>query len=410
MRHLYVLILFLMTSSHVQAIEPVDTLMRRITEKVDQGYQEVKRIVNRFDWIDTTYIEPQHYNYTVMLQTTHTYDIYTLRSGGEAPQSLTFSPDGNLKVGPYFGWRWLFAGYTFELSNISLNNLKQELTLSFYTSQIGVDLFYRRTGNDYKIRDAQLGHQVDVRHLDGSSFGGIKAGITGFNAYYIFNHGRFSYPAAFSQSTVQKVSCGSWMAGVGYTSNTLSFDHNALQRLIDAKLGQQVAAVDSGLMFNKVKYNDFNISGGYAYNWVFAPRWLLAVSAQAAIAYKRSSADVPDDNQNYLGFMFENVNLDGIGRFGLVYNNMRWYAGASVIVHTNNYRKPRFSTNNTFGSMNLYVGYNFGLKKEYKKKHEKNRILLPDAPLYGPHYAGPTGVVHQGGQPDDCTTAGRIAH
>ena len=59
-----------------------------------------------------------------------------------------------------------------------------------------------------------------------------------------------------------------------------------------------------------------------------------------------------------------------IGRFGIVYNNMRWYAGASVIVHTNNYHKPRFRTNNTFGSMNLYVGYNFGLKKRYRQKDD----------------------------------------
>lgn len=392
----------------VRAVEPVDTLVRRITEKMDQGYQEVKRIVNRFDWIDTTYIEPQHYNYTIMLQGTHTYDIYTLRSVGEDPQSVTFSPDMKLKVGPYFGWRWLFAGYTFELSNISLSNLKQELTLSFYTSQIGVDLFFRRTGNDYKIRNASFGSDIDVNHLNGSSFGGIKAGITGFNAYYIFNHGRFSYPAAFSQSTIQKVSCGSWMAGLGYTKNTLSFDHDALQRLVDERLGYQVAVVDSGLMFNKVKYNDFNLSGGYAYNWVFARQWLFAASLQAAIAYKRSSADVPDDQQNYLDFVFNNVNLDGIGRFGIVYNNMRWYAGASVIVHTNNYHKPRFQTNNTFGSMNLYIGYNFGLKKEYRKKHEKTILRLPDVPFDGT--TGPTGVLHRGGQPDDCTTAGRIAH
>ena len=392
----------------LRANEPVDTLVRRITEKMDQGYQEVKRIVRRFDWIDTTYIEPQHYNYTVMLQTTHTYDRYTLRSGGDDPQSLTFSPDGKLRLGPYFGWRWLFAGYTFELSDINLSNLRQELTLSLYTSQIGIDLFFRRTGNDYRIRNANMGRDIDASQLNGSHFGGIKAGITGFNAYYIFNHGRFSYPAAFSQSTIQKVSCGSWMAGLGYTKHTLSFDHDALQQLVDERLGRLEAVVDSGLMFNKVHYNDFSLSGGYAYNWVFARQWLFAASLQAAIAYKRSSADVPDDQQNYLDFMFSNVNLDGIGRFGVVYNNMRWYAGANVIVHTYNYRKPRFQTNNTFGSMNLYVGYNFGVKKKYRKKNEKTILRLPDAPLDGA--SGPTGVLHPGGQPDDCSTAGRIAH
>ena len=47
---------------------------------------------------------------------------------------------------------------------------------------------------------------------------------------------------------------------------------------------------------------------------------------------------------------------------------MNWYAGASSIFHTYNYRKTRFQTNNTFGSVNVYVGVNFGMKKKYRKK------------------------------------------
>jgi len=302
-----------------------------------------------------------------MMQLTHTYDIYTLKSGGDDAQSMTFAPDMNLKIGPYFGWRWLFAGYTFEVTNINLSKIKQEVDLSIYTSQIGVDLFYRRTGNDYKLRNAYLGLGTDVSILNGVAFDGVNAGITGLNVYYIFNHGRFSYPAAFSQSTIQKVSCGSWMAGFGYTKNSLSFDSERLQNLINQRMGVQSVPLDSGLMFQHVDYNDFNISAGYAYNWVFKKNWLLAGSFQGAVAYKRSKGDVLSEKTRNMGFYFRNINLDGIARFGLVYNNMRWYTGLSVIVHTNNYHKPRFSTNNTFGSMNMYIGYNFNLKKKYKK-------------------------------------------
>ena len=38
----------------------------------------VKKVVRGFSKIDTNYIEPQHYNFTVMLQSTSTYDIYRL--------------------------------------------------------------------------------------------------------------------------------------------------------------------------------------------------------------------------------------------------------------------------------------------------------------------------------------------
>lgn len=366
-RFLSVFAFLLACSAALAVTEHADTLKQRTTDA--SGYQEMKRIVRGFDWIDTTYIEPQHHNFTVMLQATNTYDRYSLSADRDI-QSMTFAPDMNFKLGPYFGWRWIFGGYTFELTNLNFNSVKQEWALSLYSSQIGVDLFYRRTGNDYKIRDANLGKGIDASPLEGASFNGLKAGITGFNVYYIFNHGRFSYPAAFSQSTIQKISCGSWMAGIGYTHNTLSFDHEALQDLIDRKMMAATVPLDSGLMFQSAKYNDFNISGGYGYNWVFARNWLLAGSLQAALAYKQSKGDMATDERHDLDFFFKKVNINGIGRFGIVYNKLRWFVGASVIVHTNNFHKPRFSTNNTFGSMNVYVGYNFGLKKKYRKRKE----------------------------------------
>lgn len=338
-----------------------------VRRKLDAMRKTVRKTVRGFDRLNKDYIEPQHYIYTAMLQFTHTYDIYTL-SSVEGNQSVTFAPDMNLKVGPFFGWKWFFAGYTFEIGNVNLQRIKQELDFSIYSSQIGIDLFYRRTGNDYRLRDAQLGEGIDASPLERQPFSGLKAGITGANVYYIFNHGRFSYPAAFSQSTIQKVSCGSWMAGVGYTKNSLSLDYGSLQQLVDERLAANTVKLDSGLMFKGVKYHNFSISGGYAYNWVFAKGWLFGASLQVALAYKKSSGDVADNKR--AGFNFENVNLDGIGRFGLVYNTMRWYAGASVIVRTNNYRKSRFSANNIFGSMNMYVGYNFGLKKKYRRSEK----------------------------------------
>ena len=156
------------------------------------------------------------------------------------------------------------------------------------------------------------------------------------------------------------------MAGLGYTKNTLELDHQRLQRLINTSLGVNTVPLDSGLMFHKVSYHNFSLSGGYAYNWVFKKNWLFGASLQGALAYKKSAGDVVGDDTQ--GFDFKNINLDGIGRFGIVYNNMRWYAGASIIVHTNNYHKPRFRTNNTFGSVNMYIGYNFGLKSRYRKQ------------------------------------------
>ena len=324
----------------------------------------IRRTVRGFDRLDDEYIEPNHYEFTVMGQVTRTFESFVLRSND---QHITLAPDGLTKIGPYFGWRWFFLGYTFDIKNIgfSQNGLRKEFDFSIYSSQIGIDLFYRRTGDDYKIRNVDLGKGVDGRLYEGLPFAGVNVGITGAYVYYIFNHGRFSYPAAFSQSTCQKISCGSWLAGVGYTHNTLDMDYDELQKALNERTpkGMEVK-LDSGMMFRDIVYDDIMISGGYAYNWVFAKNWLFCAGAQLGLCYKSSWGKVAGEQPK---FSFDKVNLDGIGRFGLVYNNTRWYAGCSAILRTNNYRTSRFTANNIFGSFNAYVGYNFVLKKKYRK-------------------------------------------
>ena len=61
---------------------------------------------------------------------------------------IKFAPQPSVKLGPYIGWRWVFLGYTFDLTHIGHDNNKKEFDLSLYSSQIGIDLFYRKTGND----------------------------------------------------------------------------------------------------------------------------------------------------------------------------------------------------------------------------------------------------------------------
>lgn len=337
------------------------------TDSIEKHHEigVIRKTIRGFDRLQDEYIEPQHYEFTVMMQVTRTYENFIIGSNG---QQITLSPDGLTKIGPYFGWRWFFLGYTFDIKNLGFNQngLRRQFDLSIYSSQVGVDLFYRRTGYDYKIRDVKLGYEIDGDLFEGIPFGGVNVGMTGLNAYYIFNHGRFSYPAAFSQSTCQKVSCGSWMAGAGYTKNTLTMAFDELQDVLQEKTDEKMEVkLDSGMMFNSIEYSDFFLSGGYAYNWVFAKNFLFCASAQLALSYKTSYGNTENEKQ---GFDFAKVNLDGIGRFGMVYNNTRWYVGWSAILRTNNYHTSRFTANNIFGSFNAYIGYNFGLKERYRKK------------------------------------------
>lgn len=366
MKRLCVLTLILLSMTIQNAMG--DSLVSEADSTASTGskfVRAIREIVREFDRTDSDYIEPPHYEFAVEFRAVRNYENFSLNSN---EQNIMFSPDQPVKLGPYFGWRWIFLGTTFDLKNISLfgNSTKREIEFSLYSSQIGVDLFYRRTGSDYKLRDVQIGDNIDGTQYEGLPFDGVTVGITGANAYYIFNHRHFSYPAAFSPGTCQKISCGSWMAGAGYTQNTLDLDFYKLKALLQNRADNNTEVkLDSGMMFNRVKYNDFNLSVGYAYTWVLVKNLIFCASAQAALGYKTSNGKTLDEVS---GFSFSKVNLDGIGRFALVYNNTRWYAGANAILRTNNYRAPRFTASNIYGTFNTYVGYNFMLRKRYKKK------------------------------------------
>jgi hypothetical protein len=366
-----------LTISDTAYILPQDTLsqVRRAHHKhpVRRFFKFINRQMESFSDVDTNYIEPQHYNYEFMLQQTITYEQYTLRAL-DSGQMVEFSPRNSYKFGPYFGWRWIFLGYTFDVKNLSLglddHKPKTEFDVSLYSSLFGIDFYYRRTGNDYRINSINLGKNVDVTSLEDKPFTDINVGITGLNLYYIFNHRKFSHPAAFSQSTCQKVSAGSMIAGISYTKQSLDYDYEDLEDLIHSNPATAAVQLDSSLMFRQVKYTDVSISLGYAYNWVFRPKWLFAVSLSPALAYNQSHGDVKPTVglDGIKGFSFKNVNIDFISRFGLVWNNTKWYAGANAILHGYNYKKSRFAARNIFGSFNIYVGFNFAKRKEYRHR------------------------------------------
>lgn len=232
---------------------------------------------------------------------------------------------------------------------------------------LGCDLIYRRTGEDFRIRKIKgLGEEAET--VEGKSYKGINVKITGINAYYIFNHKRFSYPAAFAQSTVQRKSCGSWKVGLSYTLHELNFDHNSLPYELTHNPEHELSR---DFYVNNLKYTDVSVSCGYAYNWVFKKNWLFCISIVPAIGYKKTHTRLAEQEEstgksNLSPFSLNNFNIDVIGRAGLVWNNSRYFGGLSLIVHNYNYKRNRLSINNTFGTLNLYIGLNFHKRKAYR--------------------------------------------
>ncbi|MDD4609667.1 MAG: DUF4421 domain-containing protein [Bacteroidaceae bacterium] len=316
-----------------------------------------KTIANAFSASDTTYISPNKYVFSLMLENSNWYEYYRFSSTSETPQTLSLQPDMKNKFGVYFGWKWIFLGYSINLDAIRGNskpqNRRTEFGLSLYSSLVGCDIYYRKSGTDFTLLNSSDFYTPNEVSTKIDQISGITVDVSGVNVYFIFNHKKFSYPAAYSQSTNQKRSVGSFIAGFSYTKHNIKFDYQELPSIIRDQL-------DDGLKFKQLVYRGYNVSAGYGYNWVFAKNCLFNLTLMPAIAYKRSNTSKESTAKEIIN----NFNFDFTTRAGITYNNTKYYVGASLLMHTYDYRTDKFAINNNFGTIRIYFGFNFLRKKK----------------------------------------------
>lgn len=364
---LFCLLAFLHSSQMLAQEEKEDSVMQErkgvmsaLTDGIVTGVRytedKIKEVGKHINAIDTNYISPNRYNLAFMLEQSTWHEHYKLGTNrNDQSQKLSFSPSLGTKVGIYFGWRWIFLGYTFDIEDLFGGNKnkpkKKEMSLNIYSSKFGVDLYYRKTGSDFKLRS----HEGFITNntFKNIQFDGLQSSIKGLNAYWIFNHKRFSYPAAYSQSTNQRKSAGSFMAGFSYSQHKISFNPEKLPDEMETQLNPH-------LRFNRIKYSDYSLGVGYGYNWVFAKNWVSNLSLLPGIGYKKSKID---DNDFKDAHWIEDINFNLITRAAVVYNNSKYFVGASFVMHTYDYRKPNLSVTNSFGTLRIYAGFNFWKRK-----------------------------------------------
>ena len=326
----------------------------------------IKRFIGEFNTYDTTYIEPQHYKFQAMLQMSSMFQQFTLYQ--DDVHKLSLSPDVNTRIGPYVGYSLIFLGYTLQLNNLYIGNNKKTFNLSLYTSLIGADIFINNN-NKFKIKDIISADATSgiAEAMYNVEFGGFNVNYWGFNTYYIFNHRRHGYPAAYNQSTCQKRSAGSPLVGFGFGRYNMEMDWQQLDNLIAHHVPSYTPQFADGCYTESVKYDRYSLYGGYSYNWAFARNWMMGGSATLALSYNKGGSETFRLDNIFRDFKFDNLRVDGISRLAVVWNNTRLFAGLMAKVDSYTYSKARFKVNNINASINIYAGLNFGKKRQYRR-------------------------------------------
>ena len=186
-----------------------------------------------------------------------------------------------------------------------------EYNLNSYSNRYGFDVVFlsSKTYHGYKASDAE---RIDIHK------GQISQNALNLNFYYAFNYRRFSFPAAFSQSYIQKRSAGSWMIGA-------SFD------------GSKTELNDM-----TIRLNEFAVGAGYAYNLVIARHWLCHLSALPTMTiyshdYTKTLTSADEDNapsatntmRHDMKYHFPSAIITGRG--AVVYSWRNKFAGATAV-------------------------------------------------------------------------------
>lgn len=178
-------------------------------------------------------------------------------------------------------YRGFSLGFSFNPFKWVGKNTNTELGFNMYNNKYGFDLSYQRT----KSHNGWV--NVNNRHNDINS-STVTSNVFLATGYYAFNNRRFSYPAIFTQSYIQRRSAGTWLVGASLLAGNL-------EATKDEELGNPPV---------KLRLGYIGIGGGYAYNWVINPQWMVHISVLPNLVIGSFNKITIDGYQEKIRFAF----------------------------------------------------------------------------------------------------------
>lgn len=255
-----------------------------------------------------------------------------IRTSGVTDEGMHFSSraDADYKGTVTVGVNYAGVGINLSLNPAQLAGKYHDTELNFskYGNTWGGEISYQDARNFNGWYDMEgVGKQDipdDVLHLR----------TLNINLYYAFNHKRFSYPAAFNQTYIQRHSAGSFLLAMAYQ-------------------GQWGDAESQGGIL-RLRTNNLGIGGGYAYNCVPSEKWLLHISALPTIVvYSHTSATL-DDKRTPLHYHFPQVIITSRG--SVVRNFKRSFMGMSMVFNFSNVGNSKDEIRNIKWLMRVFYG------------------------------------------------------
>lgn len=203
-----------------------------------------------------------------------------------------------------------------------------ELNINSYGNRFGWDFIYQDARNFTGWHDHEGMERIELP----ADMLSVKT--LNLNAYYAFNSRRFSYPAAFSQSYIQRRSAGSFLLAASGMGQHAKLDW---EQKMDLKM------------------TNIGVGAGYGYNYVPSHDWLLHISSLPTfIVYSHTSMNF-GDMRIPLRYHFPEVIITGRGAVVRQKGN-KFYGLSMVFNFTNIGHVESFTLHNTKWRLRAFFG------------------------------------------------------
>lgn len=258
--------------------------------------------------VDTSYIiRPRGVRWTVKVrENVSGAEIKTEGKRNGMPFTGEVETDFRATMSFAVTYRGISLGFAVNPAKLAGRSKDNELNLVSYGNKFGFDAAYM-SSKTYNGTVTLGDREIKVNK------GMVSLNAINFNAYYAFNGRRFSIPAAFTQSYIQRKSAGSVMLGVSF-------------------YGQKVEiAPDEAINYDGVtmRIMDVGIGAGYGYNFVAGKHWLFHISTVPTFDVFVKSHISEGERRLNLSYRFPSVIITARG--ATIYSWKQKFAGATMV-------------------------------------------------------------------------------
>ena len=255
--------------------------------------------------IDTLYIKRPSEPWTIKFRGNYSFALTGMRGENNGNKfSGLWESRFRATISAGFVYRGLGISMAINPAKLVGLNKDMEYQLTSYGNRMGFDLMYEvaktdkgsitHADNKYKMPKGTLNRQ------------GLAA-----NFYYAFNGRRFSFPAAFTQSYIQRKSAGSWLIGA-----SAQWRYTKIKPLYEQPFSKAT-----------LKSLNFAIGGGYGHNFCIGRRWMLHLSSLPTLVVYDHGDISGDATTTKSKIRFPNFFIANRG--AILYTWKRNFAGAS---------------------------------------------------------------------------------